>query len=347
MSNPLLSVIIPVWNNPVSIKNIVTSILSQSFGDFELILVDDGSTDDTLQRLQGIAAGDSRVRVFTKPNGGPSSARNLGLNEANGKYIQFFDSDDDIKDGSLSLVVSEMEQRSSDMVVSGWQIDLPTKGGSTRPYKQISPTSQVFNGDTKKPVIRSLGDIGTLYNLWNKLFRASIIREHGLRFREDLWFGEDLVFALNYLEHAKRVDIISDITYCYLTNFGGSVVSRSSLVPGYRVANDEEIVKFAGDKLDNESRDLLNWLRRRWVMSFWIIVSGSDKSLSEKRKLIRQVNIKDIKTVWSPKYIGLKHWLIGLILAVVKTSTIFILIFGSLANLTKNLIKSLKLTLRK
>ena len=347
MSNPLLSIIIPVWNNPRSIKNIASSILSQSFSDFELILVDDGSTDDTLHSLKGIAAGDSRVRVFTKPNGGPSSARNLGLDEANGKYIQFFDSDDDIKDGSLSLAVSEMERRASDMVVSGWQIDLPTKGGLAKPYKQISPANQVFDGDIKRPVIRSLGDIGTLYNLWNKLFRASIVREHNLRFREDLWFGEDLVFALNYLEHAKRVDIIPDITYCYLTNVGDSVVSRSSLVPEYRIANDEEIVKFAEDNLDNESRDLLNWLRRRWVMSFWIIVSGSGKSLPEKRKLIRQVNIKDIKTVWSPKYIGLRHWLIGLILAVVKTSTIFIQIFGFLANLTKNLIKSLKLTIRK
>ncbi|NCU29246.1 glycosyltransferase [Candidatus Saccharibacteria bacterium] len=347
MSNPLLSIVIPVWNNPRSIKNIASSILSQSFDDFELILVDDGSTDDTLQNLRDIAETDSRVKVITKPNGGPSSARNLGLDEATGKYIQFFDSDDDIKGGSLSLVVSEMEQRANDMVVSGWQIDLPTKSGSTRPYKQISPTSQVFDGDIKKSIIRSLGDIGTLYNLWNKLFRANIIREHGLRFREDLWFGEDLVFALNYLEHAKRVDIIPDITYCYLTNAGGSVVGHSSLVPEYRVANDEEIVKFAGNTLDNESRDLLNWLRRRWVMSFWITVSRSDKSLSEKRKLIRKVNIKGIKTVWSPKYIGLKHWLIGLILAVVKTSTIFILIFGSLANLAKNLIKSLKLTLRK
>ena len=347
MSNPLLSIIIPVWNNPKSIKKITSSILSQSFSDFELILVDDGSTDDTLQRLQGIAAGDSRVRVFTKPNGGPSSARNLGLDEANGKYIQFFDSDDNIKDGSLSLVVDEMEQRSSDMAVSGWQINLLTKDGSVKPLEHISPARQVLDGNIKKPVIRSLGIDGTLYNLWNKLFRADIIRKHDLRFREDLWFGEDLVFALNYLEHVKRVDIIPDITYCYLTNVGDSVVSRSSLVPEYRIANDEEIVKFAEDNLDNESRDLLNWLRRRWVMSFWIIVSGSGKSLPEKRKLIRQVNIKDIKTVWSPKYIGLRHWLIGLILAVVKTSTIFIQIFGFLANLTKNLIKSLKLTLRK
>ena len=91
MSQPLLSIIIPAWNTGDTVRQIINSVVSQSFTDFEMIIIDDGSTDDTPRILQAIEKTDERIRVFTKENGGPSSARNLGLDKATGKYIQFYD----------------------------------------------------------------------------------------------------------------------------------------------------------------------------------------------------------------------------------------------------------------
>ena len=124
MSQPLLSIIIPAWNTGDSVRQIVNSVISQSFTDFEMIIIDDGSTDDTPRILQAIEKTDERIRVFTKENGGPSSARNLGLDKATGKYIQFYDADDNIASDALANTISSIESLKCDLLISGWQIDL-------------------------------------------------------------------------------------------------------------------------------------------------------------------------------------------------------------------------------
>ena len=127
MRQPLLSIIIPVWNASDNIRHIVNSVLSQSLDNFELILIDDGSSDDTLSVLHAIEKTDKRVKVYTKPNGGPSSARNLGLEKAQGKYIQFYDADDDITPNALRTIVQAIKESKSDLVVSGWKISSLTR----------------------------------------------------------------------------------------------------------------------------------------------------------------------------------------------------------------------------
>ena len=97
----LLSIIIPVYNGEKYLNSCISSILQQSFTDFELLLVDDGSTDVSGEICDGYAAGDSRVRVFHVENGGPSRARNLGLREAMGQYVAFVDADDELYPDSL------------------------------------------------------------------------------------------------------------------------------------------------------------------------------------------------------------------------------------------------------
>ncbi len=341
MRQPLLSIIIPVWNASDNIRHIVNSVLSQSLDNFELILIDDGSSDDTLSVLHAIEKTDKRVKVYTKPNGGPSSARNLGLEKAQGKYIQFYDSDDDIPSGALHATTSILDESKSDIIVSGWQIDLQTSRGIIRNYKQIIPQEEVVSSNVALYVLRSLGNNGLLYNLWNKLFRADIIHKYQLRFREDIRFGEDVLFSLEYFKHVQKLYIIPDVTYHYQANSKTSVFSSSSLVPEYRLANDEAIIAFAKTKPNREERDLLNWLRWRWLISYWSCVVGSQKRLNEKLYLIKQFNPKSLQ-VSRVSVIGVKKSLIQCIALLARTTTYSSLLLGWSINILKKTVVSIK-----
>lgn len=341
MSKPSISIIIPAWNASGSIRHIVGSVLSQPFSDFELILVDDGSTDDTLSMMKDLEKTDRRIRVLTKPNGGPSSARNLGLEKATGKYIQFYDSDDDISDNALGTVVDAISTPGSDLLISGWQIDIDGGKEIMRGYKQIGPSPEIISDNLTEYILRSLGSGGTLYNLWNKLFRADVIKDSGIRFCEDLRFGEDLLFSLEYMNNIKSIQLIPDITYHYLTNRKTSVFSSSSLVPEYRTANDQAIVRFAGSDPSATERALLNWLRRRWLMSYWSMVAGSQKTLPEKISLISQFKPVNIK-ISSPKYIGVKKYCLQIAAQIAQLTNIGSLIFGWSMNLIKRVIFFIK-----
>ena len=106
MSNPKISVIIPVYNAESTLRRCVDSVLAQTYTDFECLLIDDGSTDKSGEMCDEYAAKDSRVRVFHKENGGVSSARNVGLDNAKGEWITFLDSDDYIEEEFLGSIVN-------------------------------------------------------------------------------------------------------------------------------------------------------------------------------------------------------------------------------------------------
>lgn len=346
MKQPLLSIIIPAYNAEKIIQPIVNRILTEKFKDFELILVNDGSTDNTLSVLKQIAERDDRVCVYDKPNGGPSSARNLGIKKATGTYIQFFDSDDNIPPNALLTTTQAMAKTKSDLLVSGWQIDLQTARGLIKECEQIHPEEQSVSSNITQYTLRSLGTNGLLYNLWNKLFRADIIRNNAIQFREDIRFGEDLLFALEYFTHTKKLSVIPDITYQYQTNSKTSVFSSSSLVPEYRIVNDEAVVAFAGAHPGKIEQSLLHWLRWRWLMSYWSLVAGSNKKLSNKLQPINAFNPPGL-VLARAQHIGSKNYLIQLIAMVARTTALGSLLLGWSINLIKKTIIFIKTTIQR
>ena len=119
---PKYSFIIPVYNGEKTIARLAMQILDQSYTDFELILVNDGSKDGSLKIVKDLAQQDSRIIALDKPNGGPSSARNLGLQKARGEFIIFCDGDDEINSSKLSETLQSAENSQQDMLVLGWRI---------------------------------------------------------------------------------------------------------------------------------------------------------------------------------------------------------------------------------
>lgn len=307
-----MSIIIPAYNAGGSIKKIVTKILNQGIKNIELIVVDDGSKDNTLNILRGIQSKDKRLVVLSKKNGGPSSARNLGIKKSRGEYIMFVDADDDISSNIFGRMIAMIEESESDMVVCGWRIDLNTGHNIHKGHRRISADYTLVDGSNEnvtKFVLKSIGDSGLLYNLWNKIFKADIIKNNGLSFREDLRFGEDLTFVFRYFSLIDKFLLIPDVLYFYQANSASSVFSKSSIMAEYRIENLKELDDFVGVSTDHETKDLVSWVRWRWLLSFSILLSSADIAFNQKVSSLKEVIGATGPIADSAKYIGTKNLL--------------------------------------
>lgn len=235
----MVSVIVPAYNCVNSLAYCVHSIQQQTFSDWELILVDDGSTDGSNKLCDKFAAEDNRIRVIHKPNGGVSSARNVGIDAATGEHITFCDSDDYLESDYLENLVQAAESNPDCghiwccfQTVTGYQ-----KENAAPNY--ISEESVLYY---------TLKDYMTLHEMWldtgpwNKLYTAKIIKESGLHFTEALSLGEDWLFNLAYIAASEndRIAVITKPLYNYMRGNDESLDSkyRKDLLDIYRRLND-------------------------------------------------------------------------------------------------------------
>ncbi len=231
MHQPTVSIIVPVYNAEKGIRRCVDSILGQEFTDFELLLVDDGSTDGSPAILDAYAAADQRVTVIHKPNSGVSATRNLALGKAKGTYIQFLDADDWITEDATKLLVRSALENNADMVIADFYRvvgdDVARKGQIGGDATSLS-RQEYADLMMKDPADFYYGVI------WNKLYRASIIRDHGVRMDETLNWCEDFIFNLEYVLHVRTVAVLRSPIYYYVKT-EGSLVSRTDLTDVVRM----------------------------------------------------------------------------------------------------------------
>lgn len=201
--NPKISVIVPVYNVEQYLRRCVDSILAQTFTDFELLLIDDGSKDSSGEICDEYATKDERVRVFHKKNGGVSSARNLGLDKANGEWICFVDSDDTVTHTLLSNF-----HFGYDIEFQGANI---YKGDDENICSIIKYDDENVASDCASTIL--LKGVNTAP--WGKCFRKSIIDEHKVRFPKEISYGEDSVFLFEYLSYCSTSLYNSSIGYNY------------------------------------------------------------------------------------------------------------------------------------
>ena len=292
---PKYSFIIPVYNGEKTIARLAMQILDQSYTDFELILVNDGSKDGSLKIVKDLAQQDSRIIALDKPNGGPSSARNLGLQKARGEFIIFCDGDDEINSSKLSETLQSAENSQQDMLVLGWRIVQKDDSGEIIATRELNLQHQKLTKNIKQKILKSIGEDGRMYNLWNKIYRAETIKKHELRLRENLRFGEDLLFNFTFLKHAKKIEFISgEGYYIYEEDSPTSVVGGSKLDYRFRQENLRGLNDFAKDLDDNYSKDLVNFVSWRWLVSYTLALCGSKKSTREQIRSACQA-IKDQK----------------------------------------------------
>lgn len=210
--NPLVSIIIPVYNSHRTLYKCVDSVLNQLFKDWELLLIDDGSTDGSGKICEEYASKDKRIKVFHKENGGVSSARNLGIDNSNGLWLTFIDSDDWVENGYMSdlLLDQNIDFVATYYVAEGW------KNWVSLPF-----VDRVYNLENMHYFLDEC--ILKLIFPFGKLFKKDIIDKYKLRFDKKLSYGEDTLFVYNYLRYINSARVTSQSMYHYICNSVGSL----------------------------------------------------------------------------------------------------------------------------
>lgn len=201
----MISIIIPVYNSKERLVECLESVAVQSYENLEVIIVDDCSTDGSLEICREYEKKYSFIRVYTKENEGVSAARNFGLAKAKGEFIQFADSDDMLYPEACSILAGCMEKNSSDVVICGY-------------YNEKEQKKNVYDKrlfETREEFMKEFPVLFTNFFIhvpWNKLYRRSVVKEF---FPEDLDKGEDLVFNLRVFENANKISVVNDALYFY------------------------------------------------------------------------------------------------------------------------------------
>lgn len=202
---PTISVIVPVYNTEKYLHRCIDSVLAQTLTDFELLLINDGSTDASGAICDEYAAKDDRVRVFHKKNGGVSSARNLGLDNAKSGWIVFVDSDDWVENHYLEVL---FQGGKYDFVTSYWRLI------NDEIFTSLVPEEYEYRGVSG---IRTFLDIniGKISYPVCRLYRKSILSEHGLYFNDKIHCSEDALFNISYLQYINSIKQIGETVYNY------------------------------------------------------------------------------------------------------------------------------------
>ena len=238
MNNPLVSIIVPVYNAQNSLARCLESICAQTWKNIEIIVLNDGSKDDSLAICNQFREKDPRIIVVDKENEGAANTRNCGLLLTQGKYIQFVDSDDKLEPYFTEILVRAAEEQNADLIITPYWMVIPynsTKAGAAREAAELAQGREPVKHKTEvhkygflpegvydqSSYARHLMQQPASYYysvLWNKLYRRDLILDHEIRFSAKVRWAEDLLFNLDYMEHANVFVSIPYAGYHYIQN---------------------------------------------------------------------------------------------------------------------------------
>ncbi|WP_312065998.1 glycosyltransferase family 2 protein [Leuconostoc lactis] len=229
METPLISVVIPVYNVEDYISECVQSIVQQSYKNLEIILVNDGSTDNSILKVSEILVSDDRCRVINKENGGLSDARNVGLNAVTGEYVCFIDSDDYLEQNFIQNLYEA--SNNSDIIRASFR---DIEGEIPKGWIADMPTELTLNG---REALKLFLDNNTSFVVWSSLFKVSFLKENGLEFQKGILL-EDGDFTTRAYLKAESITFINDKSYRYRIRPGSILTTKNF----QKMSNSEEIV---------------------------------------------------------------------------------------------------------
>lgn len=239
--SPKLSVIVPVYNVENYLEDCIKSILTQSFQDFELILVNDGSTDNSLQICKQYQELDKRVKVFDKSNGGVSTARNRGIKEAIGEWVYFVDADDTICEGLFTILETK---QSCDIIQFGYHTIQPN-GTIITKY----PHSNIVYNSADEFITKSKFNI---LSLWIHFIKSEVIKKNQITFSEGIKYAEDLEFVIKCYACASAIEKEPIIGYNYY------IRESSAMSKAYTFNNAKIHLLVANNLIDFFTQNKLN-----------------------------------------------------------------------------------------
>ena len=231
-SNCMFSIIIPVYNAEKYIETTVKSILNQTYKNFELLLINDGSNDNSKQICEELSKKDSRIRFFDRVNEGASKSRNYGIEKSSFEYICFLDADDYVENNMLQEYVKILEKyKNVEMITCGFFYEiLDEKNKKKSQIDTINYTEKYYSTYKElKDDFVTLWDKAILYNVWNKVYLKSIIKKYNITFIQAT-LGEDVYFNQQYL---LKINSLYNTNKCFYHYVRG----RSSSITGQYIKN--------------------------------------------------------------------------------------------------------------
>lgn len=284
---PFFSIIVPVYNSSQYLHRCIDSILNQTYKDFECILVNDGSTDNSGLICDEYAQKDIRVRVFHKENGGVSSARNKGIRESCGKYIVFVDSDDYIWPERLERVANVTLEK-PDMVLESYSI----------PTDKLHKIKEIEEQDFQY--------VNNTCVIWTSIYKNAIIQENKIYYDESIWHGEDSLFILEYFYHCSTIAYLDGYGYVYEKGHenGLSIKFQSWEKEFYVFTKIKEARQKIINKLTQNSKSLfmnlgeiIRIIKAMYFESNSLCLSNRIKNLKKLRKELNSNEAIDCKRI--------------------------------------------------
>lgn len=211
-----LSIIIPIYNAELFLRDCIDSIISQTYKDWEILAIIDGGSDSSAEIMQEYAGSDGRIKVTVKSNEGVSVARNVGLQQATGEYILFCDADDVMMPNALQTIVDALRQNTVDYLRYEFK-SIDEKGKDLYPnYEAIKRRKHAGKVVDESSCITSI--IRNEFFLWSGAFRRSIIEANKISFLQGCTYNEDTLFIMQFLQYSDSHTYISDVLYGYRKN---------------------------------------------------------------------------------------------------------------------------------
>lgn len=243
---PMVSVVVPVYNRKQTIRRCLDSLIKQNLQNIEIIVIDDGSTDETAVILKEYISMDSRIVFLQQENRGVSAARNAGIIAASGKYVMFVDSDDYVHVNYCTIMYDEIKSDKFDLVICGFEC---VKSDGTSESKRLE---QDIEGDIQTVFHQAwLADL--LFYPWNKIYIRDKIIDY---FPEDMIYSEDQVFNLKYIEQCGKIKLRKDVLYYYMDtdeDYGRLTKSKSLKSIQDLVRTHLETYKYVKKNISEES----------------------------------------------------------------------------------------------
>ena len=275
----MISIIVPVYNAEKTIDRCVNSIFKQTYKDYEVVLVNDGSTDNSLALCENLASGCAHVRVIDKANGGVSSARNAGLEQAAGEYVCFIDSDDMIVPEYLEKLYSMIMQAGSDMAICRMK----------KSADAISIADEIHTLSSQE-MLERMAKSKISFGVCNILLKTEVIKANGLKFAEGYKYSEDLHFVWRAVSFCNKISYTAEAYYIYLDTEGSAMSKFNSSRKDSLVLFDD-LLKFFKEYRPEFSKKFERYVvsKSRWSLA-WQAAIKLDKE--EYVKLCDEIRMK-------------------------------------------------------
>lgn len=304
LREPLISVIIPVYNIAEYLPQCLESLQSQTLQDFEVLCVDDESSDGSVELLREYQKRDRRFFLLQQSHGGVSAARNLGIRRSRGKYILFFDGDDWAEQDMLERLVSAAEATKADITICSAYVHCESADKSAwrrlaSLQRELTVEARLWErGESADSSWKVLEMPGSWPFVWNKLIRGDLVRENNILFSEGLRLGEDGLFLQILFQYANRVSFIESTLYHYRYQRKNSATVDLFQIQQTRFNQHMDVIRELcrefqrRNMLESDSTDVLRWITEFLYRDFLHLPASRQPEVSgELAKVLRTFDL--------------------------------------------------------